>query len=59
MPLAARSLIDPPGFMNSALPKISQPVSFEIDFNKYSGVSPTDPHNVVGRFRMGLCSSTL
>src|SRR5207249_12328318 len=28
IPRAARSFTEPPGFMNSALPKISQPVQF-------------------------------
>ena len=34
---AARSLTDPPGFMNSALPRMLQPVSSEARFNLMSG----------------------
>jgi len=41
MPLAARSLILPPGFMNSAFPRISQPVSRESEPMRSSGVFPT------------------
>ena len=37
---AARSLTDPPGFMNSALPRISQPVASEAAFRRISGVWP-------------------
>ena len=37
---AARSLIEPPGFMNSALPRISQPVSSDRRFRRTSGVWP-------------------
>ena len=37
---AARSLTDPPGFMNSALPKISQPVAAERALRRISGVLP-------------------
>ena len=36
----ARSLTDWPGFMNSALPRISQPVSSEARFSRISGVLP-------------------
>src|SRR5690606_6201251 len=38
---AARSLTLPPGFMNSALPRISQPVSSLGPFRRSSGVFPT------------------
>src|SRR5512137_2175210 len=41
IPLAARSLMLPPGFMNSALPRISQPVSRESESMRRSGVFPT------------------
>jgi len=37
---AARSFTDWPGFMNSALPSISQPVSALARFNRMSGVFP-------------------
>lgn len=40
---AALSLTDPPGFMNSALPKISQPVSSDRPLSLSSGVLPTAP----------------
>jgi hypothetical protein len=40
MNLAARSLTEPPGFMNSALPRIVQPVSSEARFRRMSGVAP-------------------
>src|SRR3569832_72301 len=36
----ARSLTDWPGFMNSALPRMVQPVSSEARFNLISGVLP-------------------
>ena len=38
---AARSLTDWPGFMNSALPRISQPVSSDARRSRISGVLPT------------------
>ena len=38
---AARSLTDWPGFMNSALPRISQPVASEARRSRISGVRPT------------------
>src|SRR3569832_235924 len=38
--LPARSLTDWPGFMNSALPRMVQPVSSEARFNLISGVLP-------------------
>jgi enamine deaminase RidA (YjgF/YER057c/UK114 family) len=38
---AARSLTDWPGFMNSALPKISQPVSSDAALSRIKGVLPT------------------
>ena len=41
--LAARSLTEPPGFMNSALPRISQPVSSLRALSRMSGVLPTAP----------------
>ena len=41
MPSAARSLTDWPGFMNSALPRIVQPVSSEARRSLISGVRPT------------------
>src|SRR5476651_2359829 len=37
---AARSLTDPPGFMNSALPRIVHPVSSEAALSWISGVRP-------------------
>jgi hypothetical protein len=37
---AARSFTDWPGFMNSALPRISQPVSSEARLSRISGVLP-------------------
>jgi hypothetical protein len=37
---AARSLTEPPGFWNSALPRISQPVSSESFFRRMRGVLP-------------------
>src|SRR6476659_970843 len=40
MKSAARSLTDCPGFMNSALPRISQPVRSEGPFNRIRGVLP-------------------
>ena len=43
MPRAARSFTDPPGFMNSALPRISQPVSSLSSPSRISGVFPTAP----------------
>src|SRR5262245_8957138 len=43
MPRAARSFTDPPGFMNSALPRISQPVSALSLLRRISGVLPTEP----------------
>jgi len=40
MPSAALSFTEPPGFINSAFPKISHPVASEILFNRIKGVSP-------------------
>jgi hypothetical protein len=40
---AARSLTEPPGFKNSALPRIVQPVSSEARRSLMSGVLPTVP----------------
>jgi hypothetical protein len=44
----ARSFTDWPGFMNSALPRISQPVVSDARFSLISGVLPiasiTDPY---------------
>src|SRR3954467_11522600 len=40
---AARSFTEPPGFRNSALPRISQPVASERVFRRISGVLPTEP----------------
>jgi hypothetical protein len=40
MARAARSFTEPPGFMNSALPRISQPVSSLKWFSRISGVLP-------------------
>jgi hypothetical protein len=37
-PRAARSLTDPPGFMNSAFPRISHPVSSESELMRICGV---------------------
>src|SRR5262245_34869356 len=39
----ARSLTDPPGLRNSALPRISQPVSFDAERRRIRGVLPIDP----------------
>lgn len=36
-PRAARSLTDPPGFMNSAFPRISHPVSSESELMRICG----------------------
>ena len=43
MDSAARSFTEPPGFMNSALPRISQPVSSLRALRRISGVLPTAP----------------
>src|SRR3954451_16853811 len=40
--LPARSFTDWPGFMNSALPRMVQPVASEARFNLMSGVLPMD-----------------
>ena len=40
MDRAARSLIEPPGFMNSALPRISHPVWSDRRFSRTRGVFP-------------------
>ena len=40
MASAARSLTEPPGFMNSALPRIVQPVASEAALSLISGVLP-------------------
>src|SRR5436190_7709873 len=40
IPRAARSLTDPPGFMNSAFPRISQPVNSERRRRRKRGVWP-------------------
>src|SRR5258706_16044690 len=45
MKSAARSFTEPPGFRNSALPRISQPVSRDSDASRISGVLPTAPVN--------------
>ncbi len=37
---AARSLTEPPGFMNSALPRMAQPVASEARRSRISGVLP-------------------
>src|SRR5690349_18373651 len=42
---AARSFTEPPGLRNSALPRISQPVSSESLFSRMRGVLPTEPAN--------------
>ena len=42
MAFAALSLTEPPGFINSALPKISQPVISLAFFKRISGVLPID-----------------
>ena len=41
MKSAARSFTDWPGFMNSALPRMVQPVSSEARFSLMRGVRPT------------------
>ena len=46
MKSAARSLTDWPGFMNSALPRISQPVSAEARFRRMRGVSRSPPERL-------------
>ena len=38
---AARSFTEPPGFMNSALPRIVQPVSSDARRSRINGVFPT------------------
>src|SRR5437867_8418421 len=43
IPRAARSFTEPPGFMNSALPRISQPVSSDTRRRRRSGVRPMWP----------------
>ena len=43
---AARSLTEPPGFMNSALPRIVQPVAADAARNLMSGVFPMDSMTV-------------
>jgi hypothetical protein len=43
IPYAARSFTDPPGFMNSAFPRISHPVSSDRHRNRINGVFPTYP----------------
>src|SRR5207245_10288452 len=43
IPKAARSLTEPPGFMNSALPRISQPVSSDSRRKRKRGVRPMCP----------------
>ena len=45
---AARSFTEPPGFMNSALPRILQPVSSEARRRRISGVLPMAARQVVG-----------
>src|SRR5438270_10365911 len=45
MKSAARSLTEPPGLRNSALPRIVQPVISEARRNLISGVLPTVPIN--------------
>ncbi len=42
MASAARSLTEPPGFMNSALPRMAQPVAAEAARSLISGVLPMD-----------------
>ncbi len=37
---AARSFTEPPGFMNSALPRIRQPVAFDAARSSIKGVPP-------------------
>jgi len=43
MAQAALSFTDPPGFINSALATMSQPVSLLRDFSRMSGVFPRTP----------------
>src|SRR5213078_2625981 len=43
IPYAARSFTDPAGFMNSAFPRISQPVSSDRRRSRINGVFPTYP----------------
>src|SRR5690348_10935609 len=40
-PRAVRSLIEPPGFSHSALPRISQPVASDARRKRINGVRPT------------------
>src|SRR5690606_35460282 len=47
VPSAARSFTEPPGFMNSALPRISQPVVSERWFRRISGVWPMQSTSVL------------
>src|SRR5580658_3637156 len=54
---AARSLTEPPGFMNSTLPRISQPVSLLKACRRISGVLPIAPmkpsFNAISRIPFG------
>jgi hypothetical protein len=43
IPYAARSFTEPPGFMNSAFPRISHPVSSDNRLSRINGVLPTYP----------------
>src|SRR5579885_503468 len=45
MASAARSFTEPPGFRNSALPRILQPVASDAPASSMSGVSPMLPMN--------------
>ena len=56
----ARSLTDWPGFMNSALPRISQPVSSEARFRRISGVLPIASITELSiKFPLVACGATL
>ncbi len=63
MARAARSLTDWPGFMNSALPRISHPVSSLARFRRIRGVLPmassTLGLTVLGRAGLGMKAPTL
>src|ERR1700743_3070831 len=57
--LPARSLTDWPGFMNSALPRMVQPVSSEARFNLISGVLPIASMTSLLIFILGNLASLL
>ena len=58
MQRAARSFTDWPGLMNSALPRMVQPVSFEARRNSISGVRPTAAATLENVLRTACASWT-